>query len=175
MGPDETLRLERLARYITRPAIALDCVSRLDDGRIRLRTPPHPQTGETERSFDVLDWIHAVTVQIPRPRQHLTRHYGAYACRNHIAPRRKTAQTASESTEHDDPTPFVKARRASWARLLKRVFEVEPLLCPCGAAMSIVAFITDVETITHILDHVRSTTAALFEPSGSVEPRAPPP
>jgi hypothetical protein len=181
VGPDETVRLERLARYITRPAIALDSVSRLDDGRIRLSTPPHPQTGETQLTFDVLDWIHAVTMQIPRRRQHLTRHYGAYSCRSHSAPRPKptpapadSTPTAPESSQADDPTPFIKARRASWARLLKRVFEVDALLCPCGAVMSIVAFITDAETIEHILDHVRSTAPSLFEPSQNLEARAPP-
>jgi hypothetical protein len=33
-----------------------------------------------------------------------------------------------------------RARRASWARLLRKIFEVDPLLCTCGAQMKIVSF-----------------------------------
>ncbi len=43
------------------------------DGCIRLLTPPDPKTGADSRSFDALEWVHAVTTQIPDPYQHLVR------------------------------------------------------------------------------------------------------
>ncbi len=34
--------------------------------------------------------------------------------------------------------------RRSWAQLLKRVYEINPLICPdCGAEMRIISFILD--------------------------------
>ncbi len=41
----------------------------------------------------------------------------------------------------DDPAS-AKAARGKWARFIKKVFEVAPLLCPdCGGLMRIIAFI----------------------------------
>jgi hypothetical protein len=42
---------------------------------------------------------------------------------------------------------FTHQVRLSWAKLIKRVYEVDPLLCPsCGAELKILAFITDFAT-----------------------------
>lgn len=35
-----------------------------------------------------------------------------------------------------------KQRRRSWARLLRRIYEVDPLLCPCGGELKIISLIT---------------------------------
>ena len=40
---------------------------------------------------------------------------------------------------------------ASWARLIHKIFEVDPLLCPnCGKAMKIIAFITNHQEVKKI-------------------------
>ena len=47
-------------------------------------------------------------------------------------------------------------RRQAWARLLKKVFEVEPLVCPrCGEEMVVLAWITDLAVVDRILRHRR--------------------
>jgi len=38
--------------------------------------------------------------------------------------------------------------------LIAKVFEVDPLLCPCGATMRIVAVILEPPAIRKILDHL---------------------
>ena len=44
----------------------------------------------------------------------------------------------------------------TWAALIKKVYEVDPLLCPyCGAEMKIIAFITEYATVAHILEHIQ--------------------
>ena len=53
--------LESQARYITRPALAMDALQKLDDGRLALETPPDPRTGATILSLDPLEWIHRIT------------------------------------------------------------------------------------------------------------------
>jgi len=64
----------------------------------------------------------------------------------------------------------------SWAALIRRVYEVDPLLCVCGVTMRIVAVITERSVITKILAHlgkVAATTAT--EESGPGPSRPPPP
>jgi hypothetical protein len=52
-----------------------------------------------------------------------------------------------------DSTPEIGV---SWAALIKKVYEIDPLLCPyCGGKMKIIAFITEHATVTHILQHIR--------------------
>jgi len=58
--------------------------------------------------------------------------------------------------EHRDVSPAARSRRRSWARLLRRIFEVDPLLCPrCGVEMKRVAVIQDVAVVDRILAHLR--------------------
>ncbi len=49
--------LESQARYITRPALAMDALKKLDDGSLTLQTPPVPRTGANAITLDPLEWI----------------------------------------------------------------------------------------------------------------------
>ena len=53
----------------------------------------------------------------------------------------------------------------------KRSFEVDRLLCRCGAEMKIVSFITDPRVVDRILRHLESQACRARDP---FEPRAPP-
>ena len=46
------------------------------------------------------------------------------------------------------------ALRKSWARLIKRVYQVDPLKCDCGVNATRVGFITEHKVIRKILDHL---------------------
>lgn len=71
-------------------------------------------------------WIATLTIQPPEPGRALT-----------VA----------------DPSP--KRRSPGWARLIAKVYEVDPLVSTrCGQRMSIVAFVTDTFAIRRILDHL---------------------
>ena len=96
---------------------------------------------------------------IPPPGFHTTRLYGAYSNRTRAARARILA--AAHGREPDDrdadasaPTPSQRERRKQWARLIAKVFEVDPLRCPCGAKMRIVAVILEPPVIRKILDHL---------------------
>jgi hypothetical protein len=64
--------------------------------------------------------------------------------------------------DQDDLTPHIlerdgssKAFRKSWARLIQRIYEVNPLMCPkCSKTMKIISFIEDEEVIKKILKHL---------------------
>ena len=163
--PDERHRLERLARYLTRPPVSVGSVHLTDDGRVVVETPPDPRSGERLKTLDMLDWIHAVTSQIPDPGHHVTRYYGRYANRVRGL-HRETA--VHDDVQPNDDTAFTKARRASWARLLRRIFEVDPLLCPrCGTELAIISVITEPDIIDRILRHLdQGGGHDPFEPRG---------
>ena len=45
-----------------------------------------------------------------------------------------------------------KASKQAWARLIQKVYEVDPLICPnCGSEMRIVAIIQDKKSIKKII------------------------
>ena len=48
-----------------------------------------------------------------------------------------------------------RTMRRSWAQLIKRIYEVDPLVCPsCGSEMKVIAFITEHDVIDVILRHL---------------------
>jgi hypothetical protein len=52
--------------------------------------------------------------------------------------------------------PYRAALRRRWAELIRRVYEVDPLICPrCGSEMRVIGFITQPVLIDLILDHLR--------------------
>ena len=64
------------------------------------------------------------------------------------------AQTSSPSACLTTPA-LRPVASATWRELIKRVWEVDPLLCPrCGTEMVKLAAIQDPVVITHILRHV---------------------
>ncbi len=50
----------------------------------------------------------------------------------------------TQTPGRQDDDEFTRRSRLSWAKLIRRVYEVDPLLCPfCGSEMKILAFILD--------------------------------
>jgi hypothetical protein len=160
--PDDTDPLERLARYLARAPMPIDAVEATDEGEVRIATPPDPRTGKQELRLDPLDWIHALCQQIPDPRQHTIRYYGIYANRSRSIWRRRTRFPGWSVTDGESgagpSAPLsvaAPARRASWARLLRRILEVDPLLCPaCGIEMKVISVITEPQVVDKILRHI---------------------
>jgi len=95
--------------------------------------------------------------QIPDVGLHLTRYYGAFA--NKLRQQRlphKPDLPMPPLDDHEDDPPFINARRASWARLLLHVLEVQALVCPrCGGLMRVVSIITDPAIVDRVLRHCR--------------------
>ncbi|WP_155310524.1 hypothetical protein [Desulfosarcina ovata] len=67
-----------------------------------------------------------------------------------------------KKAETDDAIPVIlkndissKKWRQNWARLIQKVYEVDPLICPkCQGKMRIIAFIEDEQLIKKILKHL---------------------
>ena len=53
------------------------------------------------------------------------------------------------------PDGSSKEFRKNWARLIQKIYEVDPLTCAkCGGTMAIISFIEDPEIIKKILKHL---------------------
>jgi len=171
VAPDDGDGLERLARYLLRSPVSLERLTWDADSGVafyRCRQG-HEPFGDLEHGCDAKELLARVLMHIPDPRRYLVRSYGAYS--NMIRARRRTAEkidcplVASEDATLTDLER--RALRRVWAALIRRIYEVDPLVCPrCGKAMRIIAFITEPKLIGKILRHLETNAA---------EGRSPPP
>ena len=111
--------------------------------------------------MDALDWIAQVVSHIPDPGEQMVRYYGWYSNASRGKRRKRGVSVPVEAEVQDTPQPdsdgehFVRQRCRSWARLLKKIYEVDPLTCPhCGSEMQIIAWIEQSEVIRKILRHL---------------------
>ena len=99
---------------------------------------------------------------------HSNRYYGFYS--NKSRGMRRKAEAAGESTSGPDTNREAPGRCSqTWAMLIKRVYEIDPMVCPkCGSEMTVVSFVDPPqrEVIEKILRH-----CGLWHASA---PRAPP-
>ncbi len=54
-----------------------------------------------------------------------------------------------------EPQEDERTFRRNWARLIQKIYEVDPLVCPkCRGAMRVISSIEDLSVIRDILDHI---------------------
>jgi hypothetical protein len=166
-------QLENLCRYVARPAVATERLSRLLDGRVLYRLRHPWRDGTSHMIFDPLDLLGKLAALVPRPRVNLVRYHGTLApssrWRSSIVPMpssddeetgsRKHAgcvvkKGQKDSQEKDDRVQKAgHSRNYSWAELLKRVFDFDILRCgTCGGRMRILCAINPPPAIKRILD-----------------------
>ncbi len=96
-----------------------------------------------KRNYQVLpplDFLAEFTQHIPPKGSHLVRYYGWYSNKSRGMRKKAAAEAAGESPAAEGASPGRSSQ--SWAMLIKRVYEVDPLSCPeCGSQMRVVAFI----------------------------------
>lgn len=127
---------------------------------LRLHPPDHSNSAVPvfHRDFDYLDWIARLTSHIPEKGVQLVHYYGTYSNAHRRKALRRQAFTLPDpialSTPPEQDPRWLKERRKSWARLIRLVYEADPLLCRCGERMRVVGFIRQAPVIRRILDHV---------------------
>src|SRR2546426_6113530 len=72
-------RFERLARYVSRPAISTERLSELPDGRLLYRLKRRWRNGTTDVIFERGDFISKLAALVRAPRAHLVRFHGVVA------------------------------------------------------------------------------------------------
>ncbi len=172
-------KLERLCRYIARPAVSEERLSLLDDGRIRYELKTPYRDGTTHVIFEPLDFLARLAALVPKPRVNLTRFHGVFAPnskhRIKITPaKRGKGRKRPSDEEGQSSSPAARRAAITWAQRLKRVFNIDIETCPkCGGAVKIIAGIEDPVVIDKILSHLDTKTAST-DPMVVPQPRAPP-
>ena len=155
---DQRKELEQLCRYITRPAIANERLKLNRAGQVVLQLKSPYKDGTTHIVMEPLEFMERLAALVPRPRLHLIRFHGVLApnakLRSQIvpAPAERATEPPTDHAQGQGETP-----RMSWARLLKRVFDIDIDIehCPnCGGALKIIAAIEDPPVIDKILSHL---------------------
>jgi hypothetical protein len=96
----------------------------------------------------------------------MIRYYGLYA-NAHRGKKRKTGEDPSYPPIIDDEVSFVPSK--GWAEMIRKVFEVKPLICPrCGGEMKVISFIEDHKVIDKIIAHLKLTFMAERPPPSQI-------
>ncbi len=176
-------RLEHLARYAGRPAIAASRLVLLEDGRVAYSLKKRWKDGTTAVVMAPEVLIERLLALVPRRRRHLVTYPGvlgpAAGLRSRVVPGWVEGEGADEAERSAPPgaddeagertstailaqrrgrrrtvphAPQVRGRRYPRAELLRRVFEVEALVCPhCGGRRRLLAAVTAPEAIERVL------------------------
>jgi ribosomal protein S27E len=166
-------KLERLARYVSRPPVSVEWLSLTAQGQVRYRLKTPYRDGTTDSVLEPLDFIARLAALVPPTRVHLTRYHGVFAAnaalRAAITPAGRGSKARSEPER-----PMPKQVALNWARRLKRVFGVEIEQCArCGGRLQVIASIEEPELIERILAHRRERGEDALPPA-ALGARGPP-
>ena len=169
-GGDHKAR-QAFAHYVARAPLSLQKLiyDALGD-KVLYHTSYNPWLQQNTTLWDAMDFIAALTQLIPPWGVRCIHYYGLYSSRckarwqrlPHVA-RLAPAAWQESHAQHlpaDAGPPKTqtvpqRACRSAWARLIAKVYEVDPLICPlCGSEMKLVAVITDLSEVRKILRHL---------------------
>jgi hypothetical protein len=163
ISAENTASRERLARYLVKPAVALERLS-YNAETCRL-TVTSEKRGE-QRTLQALDFMAELSVHVPDPGEHTTRYYGWLSNRSRGDRTKARAAVEPSGAKGPGPPPTQgndaampahtrKRFRLAWAALLKRVWDVDALRClRCDGPMRIISAITQADVIARILRSV---------------------
>ncbi|HPC33982.1 MAG TPA: transposase [Syntrophales bacterium] len=150
ISPHDETAMENLARYIIRASFSQERMQYLDqEGKVVYTS----KNGKTTKVFPALEWLAAMCSHIPNKGEQMVRYYGFYS---------NVSRGKRQMTGNDDAVPCIleshgdeKTFRRNWARLIQKIYEVDPLVCPkCQGAMRVIGSIEDPSVIRAILEHL---------------------
>jgi len=138
---DDRVGLQRPCRYVTRPALSHDRLTRRDDGLLQLRLKTPWRDGTTHLVMDDLELVTRIAALVPPPRSHLVTTHGVLApaatWRPLVVPELPESVQGCRHRAgpvHDSWVP--------WALLLHRTFGVDALRCPrCSSRLEVRAVV----------------------------------
>jgi len=156
--PNDETAMENLARYIIRASFSQERMRYLEkEGMVVYKAKAcaghRSGDGKDQKTFPALEWLAAMCSHIPNRGEQMVRYYGYYS---------NVALGKRNKAESDDLVPCIiepqgseKAFRKNWARLIQKIYEIDPLVCPkCQGVMRIISFIEDPQVIRDILTHL---------------------
>jgi hypothetical protein len=148
--------LENLARYIIRASFSSEQMMYIpasDTKTGAAKVIYQSKSDASSKTFEALDWLAQLTTHIPNRGEQMVRYYGYYS--NKIRGMRKKAEEDDLVPALMEPVLTSRAFRKNWARLIQKIYHVDPLLCPkCQGVMKIISFIEESDIIRKILVHL---------------------
>ena len=169
-GGDHHAR-QALAQYVARAPLSLQELTYDAVGaKVLYHTAYNPYFKQNTTLWEASDFIAALTQFIPPWGVRHIHYYGLYSSRckarwhrwPHVV---RVAPTGWKDSHAEQPpvnpapsqvqTVPQAACRSAWARLIAKVYEIDPLVCPrCGSQMKLIAVITDPSEVRKILRHL---------------------
>jgi len=176
-------KLERLCRYVSRPAVSEKRLAITSNGNVRYQLKTPYRDGTTHVIFEPLDFIAKLAALVPKPRTNLTRFHGVFAPNSKLRVRvtpakrgrgRKRRQPTGENWI--DKTPAERHQSMTWMQRLKRVFNIDIETCErCAGHVKIIGCIEDPAVIERILSHLKGKAPSadlVVLPEGRAPPQA---
>ncbi|MFC1815854.1 transposase [Thermodesulfobacteriota bacterium] len=122
--PWQESSMENLARYIIRASFFQErMIYHRESGQVEYRS----KDGSEIKVFDALEWMAAMCSHIPGRGEQMVRYYGYYS--NVSRGKRKKARVGDKIPCILEPVLIDKAFRKNWARLIQKIYGVDPLTC----------------------------------------------
>jgi hypothetical protein len=154
--PRDEDALEKLARYIIRAAFSQERMTYIHDYKTSdniANVIYRSKDGRKEKTFHALDWLAQLTTHIPNKREQMVRYYGYYSNKSRGLRKKVGKDDDIPAVIHPELSP--EKFRKNWARLIQKIYEIDPLVCPrCQGEMRIIAFIEFPHIIKRILEHL---------------------
>lgn len=176
----ERNKLERLCRYIIRPALSIRRLALTRGGLVRYELKTPYNDGTTHVLFEPLDFLASLAALVQRPRLNLTRFHGVFAPNSKHralvtqAKRGKGRRKQKSEEEGVLVTATEQHRAMTWAQHLKRVFNIDIDTCEaCGGGVKVIACIEYPQVIKKILDHLEekdTTSPSALLPESQAPP-----
>jgi hypothetical protein len=174
-------KLERLCRYITRPAVSEKRLSLTNQGQVRYELKTPYRGGTTHVIFEPVDFIAKLAALVPKPRVNLTRFHGVFAPNSKhralVTPAKRGKGNRPKAADgQEEQTPVQRHAAMTWAQRLTRVFKIDvETRRICGGTARVIACIEDPVIIKKILTYLEEklpTRAALLLPDSRAPPQS---
>jgi len=148
--PGDEEAMENLARYIIRASFSQERMTYIsEESKVVYKS----KDAKDEKTFDSLEWLAAMCSHVPNKGEQMVRYYGYVS--NVSRGKRKKNDQDELIPSILEPDGSSREYRKNWARLIQKIYEVDPLTCPkCKNVMRILAFIEDQAVIKKILKHL---------------------
>ena len=148
--PRNETSMENLARYIIRASFSQ---KRMTYHRETSQVEYQSKDGSQTKVFNAVEWLAAMCSHVPNKGEQMVRYYGYYS--NAARGKRKKADVDDKIPCILEPELTDRDFRRNWARLIQKIYEVDPLTCAkCQGRMRVIAFIHDQDVIRKILEHL---------------------
>ena len=174
-APEDAEGRKKLAGYMLRAPLLLAKMSYdAASGTVIYRSKMHLGL---KRNFQVMpgaEWLELLCKHIPDRYEQLVRYCGWYSSRSRGARAAKGAPALTVSSNATEAlSEFASRAKTAWARLIRKVYESDPLECPrCKSPMRVIALIEDPVVVRAILVHLGRWQPKALERAPPVPPSA---